>query len=132
MRSARIKQNDIIEIRQSEPYSYCQFVVGRDHPAFGRARHPFMTGSGGWSYFAATRFMLGIRPDFDRLVVDPCIPEAWDGFSVTRKWRGAEYRIRVENPGHVSRGVKGIPGGRKTQQTSPAAEGTADVEVIMG
>ena len=45
-------QNNMIEIRQSEPYSYCQFVVGRDHTAFGRARHPFMTGSGGWAYFA--------------------------------------------------------------------------------
>ena len=44
-------QNNMIEIRQSEPYSYCQFVVGRDHTAFGRARHPFMTGSGGWAYF---------------------------------------------------------------------------------
>ena len=48
-------QNNMIEIRQSEPYSYCQFVVGRDHTAFGRARHPFMTGSGGWAYFSATR-----------------------------------------------------------------------------
>ena len=57
-------QNNMIEIRQSEPYSYCQFVVGRDHTAFGRARHPFMTGSGGWAYFSATRYMLGIRPDF--------------------------------------------------------------------
>ena len=58
-------QNNMIEIRQSEPYSYCQFVVGRDHTAFGRARHPFMTGSGGWAYFSATRYMLGIRPDFE-------------------------------------------------------------------
>ena len=49
-------QNNMIEIRQSEPYSYCQFVVGRDHTAFGRARHPFMTGSGGWAYFSAIRF----------------------------------------------------------------------------
>ena len=51
-------QNNMIEIRQSEPYSYCQFVVGRDHTAFGRARHPFMTGSGGWAYFSATDICL--------------------------------------------------------------------------
>ncbi|MDR1029686.1 MAG: N,N'-diacetylchitobiose phosphorylase, partial [Treponema sp.] len=55
-------QNDVIEIRESEPYSYCQFIMGPDHTAFGRARHPFMTGSAGWSYFAATRYILGIRP----------------------------------------------------------------------
>ena len=74
-------QNNMIEIRQSEPYSYCQFVVGRDHTAFGRARHPFMTGSGGWAYLSATRYMLGIRPDFEHLTIDPCIPADWKEFS---------------------------------------------------
>ena len=102
------RQNDKIEIRQSEPYSYCQFIMGKDHTAFGRARHPFMTGSGGWAYFSATRYMLGIRPDFDYLVVDPCIPKDWDGFDVTRVWRGAVYKIHVENPDHVCKGVKQI------------------------
>lgn len=99
-------QNDEIEVRQSEPYSYCQFVMGKDHTAFGRARHPFMTGSGGWAYFAATRYLLGIRPDFDRLIVDPCIPKNWSSFDVTRVWRGAVYEIHVENPHGVSKGVK--------------------------
>ncbi|QEY35486.1 N,N'-diacetylchitobiose phosphorylase [Caproiciproducens galactitolivorans] len=99
-------QNDKIEVRQSEPYSYCQFVMGKDHTAFGRARHPFMTGSGGWAYFAATRYLLGVRPDFDHLIVDPCIPKDWGSFDVTRVWRGAVYRIHVENPCGVSKGVK--------------------------
>ena len=83
-------QNDRIEIRQSEPYSYCQFIMGPDHSAYGRARHPFMTGSGGWSYYAATHYMLGIRPGFDSLTVDPCIPAEWDGFEAVRRWRGVE------------------------------------------
>ena len=95
-------QNDMIEIRESEPYSYCQFVVGKDHTAYGRARHPFMTGSGGWSYFSATRYMLGIRPQFDSLLVDPCIPADWKGFEAERIFRGAKYQIRVENPDGVS------------------------------
>jgi N,N'-diacetylchitobiose phosphorylase len=99
-------QNDKIEIREAEPYSTCQFVMGPDHTAFGRARHPFMTGSGGWSYFAATRAMLGLRPDFDALVIDPCIPAAWQGFSARRVWRDAIYEITVENPRHASCGVK--------------------------
>ncbi len=101
-------QNDKIEIRQSEPYSYCQFVMGPDHSAFGRARHPFMTGSGGWSYFAATRYLLGVRPQFGGLLVDPCIPADWREFQVTRVWRGAVYRITVENPGGVEKGVARI------------------------
>ncbi|QNK41747.1 GH36-type glycosyl hydrolase domain-containing protein [Caproicibacter fermentans] len=99
-------QNEKIEIRQSEPYSYCQFVMGKDHPAFGRARHPFMTGSAGLAYYAATHYLLGVRPDFDRLTIDPCIPKDWAEFDVVRAWRGAVYEIHVENPDHVCKGVK--------------------------
>ena len=95
-------QNDKIEIRESEPYSYCQFIAGKDHSAFGRARHPFMTGSGGWSYFSATRYMMGIRPDFEKLSINPCIPADWKEFSVQRKWRTAKYDIKVFNPDVVS------------------------------
>ncbi len=101
-------QNDKIEVRQSEPYSYCQFVMGPDHTAFGRARHPFMTGSGGWSYFAATRYLLGVRPQFHGLLVDPCIPADWKEFRVTRVWRGATYHITVENPRRVEKGVASV------------------------
>lgn len=98
-------QNDLIEIRQAEPYSYCQFIMGASHTAFGRARHPFMTGSAGWAYFSATQFMLGIRPGFDRLIVEPCIPASWNGFEAKRIWRKALYDIRVHNPGHVGGNV---------------------------
>ena len=101
-------QNDMIEIRESEPYSYCQFITGRDHKKFGEAHHPFMTGSGGWSYVAATRYMLGIRPEFDGLVIDPCIPGGWDGFTAVRRFRGAVYEIEVRNPAHVCKGVKAL------------------------
>ena len=101
-------QNDRMEVRQAEPYAYCQFVMGRDHSAHGRARHPFMTGSSGWAYYAATRYMLGIRPEFDRLTIDPCIPADWDGFSATRVFRGATYDIWVENPKHVEKGVASL------------------------
>ncbi|MCL2265597.1 MAG: N,N'-diacetylchitobiose phosphorylase [Treponema sp.] len=99
-------QNDMIEVRRAEPYMYCQFISGPDHSAFGRANHPFMTGSAGWSYFAATRFMLGIRPDFDSLVIDPCIPPEWRSFKVRRVWRNAVYNITVENPNGAGKGVK--------------------------
>ena len=126
-------QNDILEIRQAEPYTYCQFIMGRDHTAHGRARHPFMTGSAGWAYFAATRFMLGIRPEFDRLTVDPCIPADWDGFTALRRWRGAEYRIRVENPNHICKGVKALYVDGQQADAIPAfAAGTHDIRVIMG
>ncbi len=126
-------QNDKMEIRQAEPYSYCQFIMGRDHTAFGRARHPFMTGSSGWAYYAATRYMLGIRPEFDTLTVDPCIPAEWDGFEAVRKWRGAEYRITVRNPEHVEKGVRELRvDGRETAEIPDLRSGIHQVEVMMG
>lgn len=127
-------QNDMIEIRESEPYSYCQFIVGKDHTAYGRARHPFMTGSGGWSYFSATRYILGIRPQFDSLLVDPCIPADWKEFEATRVFRGAEYHIRVENPDGVMKGVKEIwVDGTKSEKIPVMPEGTVHrVKIIMG
>lgn len=127
-------QNDMIEIRESEPYSYCQFVVGKDHTAFGRARHPFMTGSGGWSYFSATRYMLGIRPDFETLNINPCIPSDWKEFLVTRKWRGATYNIKVLNPDSVMKGVKTIKlNGEEVDAINVQQKGSInEVEVVLG
>ena len=121
-------------MRQAEPYSYCQFVVGSAHPAFGRARHPFMTGSAGWSYFAATQYMLGVRPGFDELMIDPCVPGAWREFSIRRVWRGALYEIRVVNPDGVQRGVRRLSvDGREVSRIKALPAGAScRVEVEMG
>ena len=127
-------QNDMIEIREAEPYSYCQFVVGKEHTAHGRARHPFMTGTGGWAYFSATRYILGIRPQFDSLQVDPCIPSEWDRFSLIREWRGAKYHITVLNPENVMKGVKSFTlNGDKVEYIPAMPAGSRnEVTVIMG
>ncbi len=127
-------QNNAIETRLAEPYSYCQFISGPDHALFGEAHHPFMTGSAGWSYYAATRFMLGIRPQFDHLLVDPCIPAGWDGFAVSRRFRGAQYNIRVENPQHVSRGIAQVYVNGAEEDVIPVLPkgSTAEVRVVMG
>jgi len=128
-------QNDSIEVREAEPYSYCQFVMGRDHTAFGRARHPWLTGSAGWNYTAATKWILGIRPAFDGLVIDPCIPADWKSFEVTRQWRGATYVVRVENPRGVQKGVKSIllNGTAVTGSVPPQVPGSTNrVDVTMG
>ena len=98
------RQNDKIEIRQSEPYAYCQFIMGRDHTAYGSARHPWLTGSAGWAYFAATHYILGVRPTYDGLIIDPCIPASWDGFEMDRIFRGKKVHISVKNPSHIQKG----------------------------
>ncbi|MDR3052031.1 MAG: N,N'-diacetylchitobiose phosphorylase [Oscillospiraceae bacterium] len=127
-------QNDRVEVRQAEPYSYCQFVMGREHSAHGRARHPWLTGSAGWAYFAATHYLLGIRPGFGALDVDPCIPADWQGFSITRVWRGATFHIRVENPHGVEKGVASILlDGQPAASIPPQAPGSEHtVRVVMG
>jgi N,N'-diacetylchitobiose phosphorylase len=128
-------QNDKIEIREAEPYSYCQFVYGKEHKAFGRARHPWLTGSAGWNYTAVTKYILGVRVGFDGLIVDPCVPKNWKGFEVQRQWRGATYRIRVQNPSGVSKGVKSVTvNGKAVSGSIPVqVKGTVnDVVVVMG
>jgi N,N'-diacetylchitobiose phosphorylase len=97
--------NDAAEVRRAEPYVYCQFLYGRDHRLFGQAENPWLTGTAGWMYQAATRYILGVRPDFDGLVIDPCIPAGWEGFQMVRQWRGTRYDITVRNPDHVCAGV---------------------------
>ena len=128
-------QNDIIEIRQAEPYSYCQFIMGKDHTAHGRARHPWLTGTAGWFYTAVTKYILGIRPTYDGLVIDPCIPSEWKKFEIVRKWRGATYNIKVKNPNGVEKGVYSINlNGEKIVGTVPIQKvGSINkVEVLMG
>ncbi|WP_342756921.1 GH36-type glycosyl hydrolase domain-containing protein [Kineothrix sedimenti] len=127
-------QNDKIDIREAEPYSYCQFIMGRDHTAHGRARHPFMTGTGGWAYFSATRYILGIRPQFEYLEIDPCIPAEWKEFSMLRQWRGVDYHIEVVNPDGVMKGVKELYlDGEKVECIPLVDKGTAHrVKVVMG
>ncbi len=127
-------QNDLIEIREAEPYSYCQFIMGREHSAHGRPRHPFMTGTGGWAYYSVTHYILGIRPQIEELLIDPCIPSDWQEFTVQRTWRGADYKIRVMNPDKVMKGVKELRlNGTVTDKIPVQPKGSRnEVLVIMG
>ena len=108
--------------------------MGKDHTAHGRARHPFMTGSGGWAYFSATRYILGVRPEFETLCIDPCIPADWKGFSMVRQWRGSTYEIEVANPDGVMKGVKELYlDGKKVDGIPLMEEGTTHrVKAVMG
>ncbi|MFA0567308.1 GH36-type glycosyl hydrolase domain-containing protein [Vibrio gallaecicus] len=125
-------QNDMIETRYAEPYSYVQFIMGKDHQDHGRANHPWLTGTSGWAYFAVTNFILGVRSGFDGLTIDPCIPTDWPEFEVSRQWRGATYNITVQNPNSVSKGVKTITvNGEVVEGTVPVLEEGSVNEVIV-
>lgn len=99
------RYNDSAEIRQVEPYVYCQFTHGKTSPRFGQSRNPWLTGTASWTYIAVTQYILGLRPAREGLRIDPCIPKAWKGFEVRRQFRGKDLTIRVENPKGRSRGV---------------------------
>ena len=125
-------QNDRIEIREAEPYSYCQFVYGKDHRAHGRARHPWLTGSAGWNYTAITQYVLGIRTGYQEMVIDPCVPADWKDFQINRIWRGATFRITVNNPQGVEKGVKSITlNGKPVQKGIPVQSKGSVNEVIV-
>ncbi len=124
-------QNDKIETRWSEPYSYCQFISGKAHSTYGRAHHPFMTGSGGWAYYAVTHYMLGVRPGFDELVVDPCIPSEWEMLSIQRKFRGSTYQITINNPQHKQKGVDKILLDGVAVDKIPVDETPAEHQIVV-
>jgi len=100
--------NEKAEVRQTEPYVYSQTVSSRYSPRFGQSRNPWLSGTTAWAYFAAAQYILGIRPQYSGLMVDPCIPSNWEEFSVQRQYRGKKVNIKVTNPNKVSKGIKSL------------------------
>jgi len=98
---------EISELHKVEPYVYAQMIAGKDAFKPGEAKNSWLTGTAAWNYYAITQFILGIKPAYNGLEVNPCIPAGWKGFSVKRKFRGATYNIEVKNSG-VNKGVKAI------------------------
>lgn len=129
--------NDRAEIREIEPYVHCQSTHGKYSRKHGASRLPWLSGTATWSYVAGTQYILGVRPDWDGLVVDPVIPSAWDGFTVKRLYRGATYNISVKNPNHVERGVSTVTvNGKPVTPGTPlplaAVGSTVEVTVTLG
>ena len=96
---------EISDLHKTEPYVYSQMIAGKDAFLPGEAKNSWLTGTASWCYYAITQYILGIRPDYDGLMVDPCIPPDWGGFTVRRKFRGAVYNIEIINPERKSKGV---------------------------
>ena len=97
---------DISEIHRTEPYVYSQMIAGKDAPNFGEAKNSWLTGTAAWTFLDVSQYILGIRPDYDGLVIDPCIPSTLSGFTAKRDFRGVTYHILVKNPNGVQKGVK--------------------------
>ncbi len=95
-------------LHKVEPYVYSQMIAGKDAARPGEAKNSWLTGTAAWNWYAITQFILGIKPAYDGLEIDPCICPEWKEYQVKRKFRGAEYLITILNPNGVCKGVKSI------------------------
>lgn len=127
-------RNDSAEHLEVEPYVYPQNILGKEHPQFGIGRNSWLSGTAAWTLVAASQYILGIKAGYDRLIVDPCIPSGWKGFTATRTYRGAMYRIEVQNANGVCKGVKKVlVDGRESATIPVFPAGTEhSVTVVMG
>ena len=127
---------DISELHKTEPYVYAQMIAGKDAYKPGEAKNSWLTGTASWNFYAISQYILGIRPGYAGLEIDPCIPTEWKSFQVTRKFRGATYDITVNNPDSVQKGVKTLIIDGAEIEGKPIipiqSKGHYKVEVLLG
>ncbi|MGN8631546.1 GH36-type glycosyl hydrolase domain-containing protein [Blautia sp. HCP3S3_G3] len=127
---------NISEIHRTEPYVYSQMIAGADAVFHGEAKNSWLTGTAAWTFWNLSQAILGVQPSYQGLCIDPCIPEGFGDFSLTRQYRGATYHVDVKNPDNVQKGVKKIVVDGKEYEGCciPAEEGKTEyhVTVYMG
>ena len=99
---------EVSDVHRTEPYVYSQMIAGPETPRFGEAKNSWLTGTAAWTFYDVSQYILGIRPQFDGLMVDPCIPSAMKSFTVERRFRDADYMIEFDNAAGVQKGVKSV------------------------
>ena len=127
---AFIKDQDLHKV---EPYVYSQMVAGKDAARPGEGKNSWLTGTAAWNWYTITEFILGVKPAYAGLEIDPCIPSSMKGYTVTRRLRGAEYVINVKNESGAQKGVKSITvDGQKIEgNIIKHSAGKHIVEVVM-
>ena len=95
-------------LHKVEPYVYSQMIAGKDTARPGEGKNSWLTGTAAWNYYAITQYILGIKPAYEGLEINPCIPSAWKEYQVKRRFRGATYNITVLNPHGVCKGIRSI------------------------
>ena len=121
------------ELHKVEPYVNCQMVAGKDAFRPGEGKNSWLTGTAAWMWYTVSQFILGIKPSYDGLQIDPCLPASAQQYSVHRRFRDAEYDITVKNPNGVQYGVKTVTLDGKPVQGNivPYSPGKHVVEVTL-
>lgn len=121
-------REEISEIHRLEPYIYAQMITGSDAVRHGEAKNSWLTGTAAWNYVAITQYILGIRPDFDGLLIDPCLPEEIKEIRITREFRGSQYNILINNKRSGKYLLK-IDGTEVNGKMAPVTEKGSSIEV---
>jgi len=87
------------KLHRTEPYVYSQTVNGWESDKPGEARNSWLTGTAAYNFYAVSQAILGIKPQFNGLMIDPCLPSHMKTVSVRRIFRGREYDITIQNNG---------------------------------
>ena len=121
-------------LHKVEPYVNCQMVAGKDAARPGEGKNSWLTGTAAWMWLTASQYILGIKPSYNGLLIDPCVPSTAKEYTVKRKFRGGEYLITIKNPYGVQKGVKSLIVDGKPVEGNivPTSEGKHTVEVTMG
>ena len=121
-------------LHKVEPYVYSQMIAGKDAARPGEAKNSWLTGTAAWNWYAITQYILGIKPSYGGIEIDPCICSEWKEYKVTRRFRGSVYEITVKNPDRVCKGVREIllDGQPLNGNVVPYAPGTHTVLVTLG
>ena len=121
-------------LHKVEPYVYSQMIAGKDAAKPGEAKNSWLTGTAAWNWYAITQYILGIKPAYDGLEIDPCICSQWKEYTVTRRFRGSEYEITIQNPDGVCKGIREIllDGQPLEGNLVPHTPGTHKVLVTLG
>lgn len=120
-------------LHKVEPYVNCQMVAGKDAAKPGEGKNSWLTGTAAWMWLTVSQYILGIKPQYDGLQIDPCLPTTAKEYTVQRKFRDAEYNITIKNPNGKQCGVSQVVVDGKTIEgnTIPYAAGKHTVEVTM-
>lgn len=127
-----------IEKYKAEPYTWCSNILGEPNNKAGWANVNHISGTVPWMNVAATQYLLGVRPIIGGVLFDPCVPEEWSQFKVTREYRGCKLNISFDNSASVCKGVKYFTiDGKKFEGNfldEKFAEGKKqiDITVVMG
>ncbi len=127
--------NTKAEIREIEPYVYCQSTHSKYSPRYGASRLPWLSGAATWAMYSVSQYILGVRPEYNGITFDPCIPSDWKSLTVQRYFRGKWLNISIQNAQGEQKGVKSLRLNGSTIEGNfisvDLLESTNEIQVVM-